>query len=159
MPNATASLTLRKTLPCSPDVAFRAWTEPEQFKAWFAPDPTMKTIAEVDLRRGGKYRIGFQPAGGKPTMFVGGEFLTIDPPHHLEYTWVWEKETDPDWKDRTIVKVDFKPVGPDRTELVLTHERFSATEASAHHQQGWTAILERMAGAVATRTATTQTHG
>jgi uncharacterized protein YndB with AHSA1/START domain len=149
MPTPTTSLTIRKTLPCRPDVAFRAWTEPAQFKGWFAPDPTMKTVAEVDLRRGGKYRIGFQPAGGKPTMFVGGEFLVIDPPRRLEYTWIWEKETDPDWKDQTLVKIDFNPVGTDATELVLTHERFSSAESSQHHQQGWTAITDRMAAAVA----------
>src|SRR4051812_24140687 len=95
MPAPTTTLTVRKTLPCPPETAFRAWTDPQLFQQWFAPDPAMSTVAEVDLRPGGKYRIGFQPPGGKPTMFVGGEFLKINAPRHLEYTWVWEKETDP----------------------------------------------------------------
>src|SRR5882757_5141884 len=151
MSSPTSSLTVRKTLPCSPDEAFQAWTQPKLFQQWFAPDPAMKTVAEIDLRPGGKYRIGFQPPGGVPTLFVGGEFLTIKAPRHLEYTWIWEKESDPDWKDRTIVRIDFNPVGPNQTEIVLTHERFSETEARESHTKGWTAIIDRMAGALGNR--------
>jgi uncharacterized protein YndB with AHSA1/START domain len=149
MSSPTSSLTIRKTLPCPPADAFAAWTQPKLFQSWFAPDPKMKTVAEMDLRPGGKYRIGFQPPGGEPTMYVGGEFLLIDPPRRLEYTWIWERESDPDWKDRTVVKIEFNPVGTEQTELVLTHEKFSATESRDHHQQGWTAIVDRMAGALA----------
>jgi uncharacterized protein YndB with AHSA1/START domain len=147
-PEPTASLTVRKVLPCLPDEAFRAWTRPELFQQWFAPDPTMTTTAEMDLRPGGKYRIGFKPAGGEPAMKVGGEFLVIQAPHRLEYTWIWEKESDPDWRDRTVVKIDFKPMDGDRTEVVLTHEKFSSETSRDHHAHGWTAILDRMATAV-----------
>src|SRR5438105_1362551 len=77
MTSPTSSLTVRKTLPCSVEEAFQTWTQPKLFQQWFAPDPAMKTVADFDLRPGGKYRIGFQPPGGKPTMFVGGEFLVV----------------------------------------------------------------------------------
>jgi uncharacterized protein YndB with AHSA1/START domain len=100
------------------------------------------------LRAGGKYQIGFQPGNGKPTMFVGGEFLTVAPPGRLEYTWIWEKETDPDWQDRTVVTIEFNALGTDRTEVVLTHARFSKPDSCEHHKQGWVAILDRMAAAV-----------
>ncbi|MGH8019231.1 MAG: SRPBCC domain-containing protein [Opitutaceae bacterium] len=48
----------------------------------------------------------------------------------------------------TMVAIDFNAVGADQTEVVLTHERFSTADSSEHHEQGWTAILERMTGAV-----------
>ena len=32
------------------------------------------------------------------------------------------------------------------TELVLTHEGFADEDARTHHEQGWTAILERLDG-------------
>jgi uncharacterized protein YndB with AHSA1/START domain len=151
MTSPSSSLTVRKILPCSVEEAFQAWTKPELFKQWFAPDPTMQTVADIDLRLGGKYQIGFKPAGGAPTLVVGGEFLTIEAPRRLEYTWIWEKASHPDWKDRTIVKVEFNSVGPERTEIVLTHERFSDSNARESHHQGWTAIIDRMAAAVGKR--------
>jgi uncharacterized protein YndB with AHSA1/START domain len=149
MPTPSASLTVRKILPCRPEKAFRAWTEPAQFQQWFAPHPEMKVIAEFDLQRGGKYRIGFQRPEGKPTLYVGGEFVVIDAPHRLEYTWIWEKESNPEWKDRSVVKVTFTPLDSDRTEIVLTHEKFSDPEECESHTEGWTKILDRMAAAMA----------
>jgi uncharacterized protein YndB with AHSA1/START domain len=131
--------------------AFQAWTQPELFQQWFAPDPAMQTVAEVDLRPGGKYRIGFKPPDGTPTMFVAGEFVTITAPRRLEYTWIWEKASHPDWKDRTVVTVDFNELSAGETEIVLTHERFSDPTARESHNRGWVAIIDRMADAVRKR--------
>ncbi len=147
MPTPTSSLTVRKKIPCSPSVAFGHWTDPKSMAAWFAPDPAMTTQAEIDLRPGGKYTISFKPPGKEPAMVVGGEYLEITPPHRLVYTWIWAKESDPDWKDRTVVTVEFKAAGKDSTELILTHEQFSATESRDHHEKGWQAILSRMPAA------------
>lgn len=145
MPPPTASLTVRKILPCRPKIAFEAWTQPAQFQQWFVPQPGMKVKADFDLRRGGKYRIGFKPVD-KDMMFVGGEFLVIDPPRRLEYTWIWEKESNPDWKDcRSVVKVEFNALDADRTEIVLTHDHFTDPEECKSHTEGWTKILDRMA--------------
>ena len=47
--------------------------------------------------------------------------------------------------------IDFNPVGADQTEIVLTHERFSDSDARESHHKGWTAIIDRMAEAVGKR--------
>lgn len=146
MPAPTASLTVRKLIPCSPDIAFRAWTEPAQFEAWFVPPPTKKVKAQYDLRVGGKYQLIFILPDGKPEVKVVGEFLVVDRPHRLEYTWMWQNN--PDWKDRTVVKIDFKAAGKDQTEVVLSHENFSDPEDRDEHTKGWTGILDRMAVAL-----------
>ena len=143
----TASLCVRKMLPCSPAEAFQAWTDPVQFQEWFEPQPGMKTQAQFDVRVGGKYLITFFPASGKPPVRVVGEFLVVDRPRRLEYTWIWENN--PDWKDRTIVKLEFNAAGPDRTEIVLTHENFSDPEDRDAHNEGWSRILDCMAAAKA----------
>jgi uncharacterized protein YndB with AHSA1/START domain len=151
MPTATSSLTVRKLLPCPPAQAFEAWTKPEQFEQWFEPQSGMRVKAKIDLRVGGKYRLGFVPPDGSGTMFVGGEYLVVDPPRRLEYTWLFGKGFERDMKDHTIVKLEFKPVGKNRTELVLKHERFSAPEVRDSHREGWTNILACMAKAMAAR--------
>jgi uncharacterized protein YndB with AHSA1/START domain len=142
------SLTLRKKLPCSPEQAFRAWTDPEQFQQWFVAMPGMTVKAQMDVRLGGKYRISCARAG-EPTKFVGGEFLVVDPPRRLEYTWIWEKEAMPEWKDRSVVKLAFNAIEGGKTELVLTHDHISNPEDRADHREGWTKILDSMAEALA----------
>ena len=148
MPTAASSLTVRKILPCRPEVAFEAWTKPAVFRKWFAPMPGMKVTAKFDLRRGGKYRIGFKPED-KPMMYVGGKFVVIDPPHRIEYTWVWEEKSNPDWKGCvSLVTVLFNAIESERTEIVLTHERFADPDECKSHTKGWTKILNRMAAAL-----------
>jgi uncharacterized protein YndB with AHSA1/START domain len=101
------------------------------------------------VRLGGRYRITFHRPEGKSPVVVVGEFSLIDAPRQLEYTWTWETASDPDWTDTTLVKVAFNPLDTGRTEIVLTHERFSDPEDLAGHTDGWTRILDNMAEAMA----------
>jgi uncharacterized protein YndB with AHSA1/START domain len=148
MPTPTVSLTVQKILPCPPAEAFRAWTEPKLFQQWFIPMPGIRATADVDLRKGGKYRISFVRPEGKPNVIVVGEFLVIDPPHYLEYTWIWAESPSPDSPNHTVVKVAFRDLGKERTEIVLTHEGFTDPEDQEGHSRGWTSILEHMAAAL-----------
>ena len=109
----------------------------------------MKAIAEMDLRLGGKYRIGFHRPEGLPPLYVGGEFLVIEAPHRLEYTWIYEKESRPEWTDHSVVKVAFNALPEGRTEIILTHELISDPVEREKHTEGWTAIIDRMAESLA----------
>ena len=51
-PTPSESLTLRKTLPCSPEQAFRAWTDPEQFQQWFVALDRLTLFLEPARHRG-----------------------------------------------------------------------------------------------------------
>ncbi len=145
MPPSTLSLSLSKILPCRPAEAFRAWTVPELFQQWFIPASGVRATATMDVRPGGKYQISFQLPEGKPPMVVGGEFLVVDAPHYLEYTWNWADPDQPGILQNTVVKITFRELGDERTELVLTHEGFANSEDRADHTSGWTSILEQMA--------------
>ncbi len=41
----------------------------------------------------------------------------------------------------TLVTVEFKDAGDNRTEVVLTHERFAEAARMGRHEQGWTELL------------------
>ena len=53
------------------------------------PDWTTPWV-EVDLRVGGRYRLAMCAPGAADTRVVGGEYLQVDPPGRLVYTWAWE---------------------------------------------------------------------
>ena len=139
----TASVTLRltRTLAAPRDKVFRAWTTPAELKRWAGPGDMVTPLAEVDLKVGGRYRIHMQAPDGTVHK-VTGVYQVVDPPQRLVYTWTWE--TGPE-RSETLVTVEFHERGADKTEVVLSHERFSSAELRDRHQQGWTGCLEKFA--------------
>src|SRR6516225_322534 len=81
---------LQRRFRASPERVFRAWTQPVALREWWCPPGWIAGDIEVDLRVGGAYRIAMtRPAGGAPVA-VSGQFLEVDPPERLVYTWCWE---------------------------------------------------------------------
>ncbi len=149
MSQPTTSLSVRKILACEPAFAFRAWTEPALFQQWFVPAPGVRTTAEIDPRVGGRYRIHHENPAEPSCGDVGGEFLVVDPPRRLEFTWAHEQRTGPGRGDTTLVRVTFTALAAQRTEIVLTHERFTSDHDRAEHAKGWTAVLDSIAAIIA----------
>ena len=50
-------LTLERTLDAPVDLVWKAYTDPEHLKQWFAPKPYEISECELDLRPGGIFRI------------------------------------------------------------------------------------------------------
>jgi uncharacterized protein YndB with AHSA1/START domain len=126
-------LTMNRTLAVPTERVWRALTDPAALAAWFWPQRFAPT-AEVDLRVGGRYRID-GPAVG---MAVSGEYVTVEPPHKLAFTWVWDGEP-----DETLVTIELTPVAAG-TELALRHERFGDDASRDNHAQGWRDCLDRL---------------
>jgi uncharacterized protein YndB with AHSA1/START domain len=132
---------LRRTYAAPRDRVFRAWTDPEQVVQWMSPaDGVSAEFAEIDLRAGGPYRIGFRTPSG--LAVVGGVFLDVAAPEKLVYTWVWEAPNE-NAGSETQVTVEFIERGRE-TELVLTHERFPNREMRDRHEAGWAGVLGSM---------------
>ena len=147
--SAATSLTITRTLGAPRDIVFRAWTEPERLSQWWGAGPGFTTpIAEVDLRVGGKYRLGMQAPDQEEPYIVGGTYREIRPPEKLVYTWVWEQhdsEGAPAFvPGETLGTVEFNGIGG-KTELVLTHEFFSDAHMRDEHNQGWEGVLNQLA--------------
>ena len=140
------SLIIRRTINAPRERVFNAWTQPEHLKSWWRANPAWSTeIAEVDLRVGGKYRLGMRDPEKEGPHVCYGEFREVDPPNKVVYTWSWEPpEMD---VGVTLVTVEFREKG-DATELVLTHEKFPTAEAASEHSKGWTGCIEVFVGFV-----------
>jgi len=124
---------------------FSALTDSGELARWFGPHGFTMPGIEVDLRVGGSYRFTMQPPGGDRFQIMG-EFLEIEVPRRLVYTFRYE---DPDPDDReTVVALTLEEVGH-ATEVSLSQGEF-ATEARLElHRTGWTDSLEKLSELIA----------
>ncbi len=135
------SLKIVRTFDASPEVVYRAWTDPSVIKRWFGPTVEFSTpIAEVDLKVGGKYRIGMKSPDGELYVAIG-TYREIIPNEKLVFTWRWESESS-EISD-TLVTIEFKKSGQN-TEMVFTHENFATEELAKDHQEGWEGALLKL---------------
>jgi len=141
---AVPTLEVRRTIRAPQQRVFDAWTQAAQLKAWHAPGPLTVSLAEIDLRPGGSYRIHMRAPDGNEHR-VTGVYREVDPPNKVVYTWGWEGEHVV--KD-SVVTVEFLERG-DATEVVLTHAGIFDDTERANHEKGWTAIMDKFEAAYA----------
>jgi uncharacterized protein YndB with AHSA1/START domain len=119
---------------------FRALTEPDDLAQWWGPHGFTIPAVELDLNVTGLYRFAMQPPEGD-LFYLTGEFLEIDPPHRLVYTFRWE---DPDPDDReTVVRLSAEAAG-DTTRLSLWQGTFATEPRLDLHRGGWTDSFEKL---------------
>ncbi|MEU4496360.1 SRPBCC domain-containing protein [Streptomyces sp. NPDC023998] len=134
-------LHMERVLRAPRSVIFQALTEPEELAKWWGPDGFSIPSVESDLRPGGAYRIAMQPPEGD-LFYLVGEFLEVEPPQRLSYTFRWE---DPDPEDReTVVTLSLREIGGTSSELILTQGDFATERRQVLHDEGWTQSLDKL---------------
>ena len=135
------TLRLERTLAAAPDELFAACVEPEQLAEWWGPAGFTSPSIELDVRPGGRYRIAMQPPDAD-LFHLRGEFVAVDRPRRLSYTFVWEPP-DPDDQETLVVLTFVATEGG--TELTLEQGEFATEARYELHRSGWTDGLERLA--------------
>ena len=120
-----------------PERVFAAITDPGQMLQWWGQKGMYRcTQFQTDLRPGGTWRTDGVRGDGQP-FHVGGEYLEVNPPRLLVYTWVasWTGDL------RTTVRWELEATG-DGTHVRIRHSGFAARpEAAQEHAQGWQHVL------------------
>ena len=129
-------LVVRRRIRATAARLFEAWTTPEQLLRWWGPSEVRCTHAEVNLRVGGRFRIDNALSDGH-VICITGEFLAIDRPHRLIYTW----STNPASEASERVTVVFEPDGA-ATEVIVTHERIPDEQTRRGHESGWAGCMD-----------------
>jgi uncharacterized protein YndB with AHSA1/START domain len=134
-------LRLTRRFDAPRETVFEAWTSPEHLTSWWGPGEFKTTVAEVDLRAGGSYKLVIE-ARGAPRMELHGVFHEVDPPSRLVYTWKWVSG----WPDPSdmLVTVEFIAHGAE-TELILTQTGFAGDGGSGPYDAGWNSGLDKLA--------------
>jgi uncharacterized protein YndB with AHSA1/START domain len=133
-------LELSRFLPAPPDRVFAALARPVDVARWWGPRLFTTPDIELDLRVGGRFRFTMQPPDGD-RFHLSGEFLEIDPPSRLAYTFRWD-EPAPDDRE-TVVTLTLDVVG-EGTRLTLRQGEFATEERLALHRNGWTDSLDKL---------------
>jgi uncharacterized protein YndB with AHSA1/START domain len=135
--NADSSLVLvvRRRIAATPERLFDAWTRAVELRQWWGPQNVKCVAAEVDLKVGGAYRIANQFPDGR-ILWISGEFLSIERPHRLEYTWRAGSADAPVER----VSVRFVASGA-QTEVIVTHAYIADEPTRTRHEQGWHGCL------------------
>ena len=121
-----------------PARVYAALTDPAELAAWWGAEAVYRTFDwESDLRVGGKRNCKAENKVTGLKSTVMGEYLEIDPPRVLAFTWVpsWEKV------HPTVVRFELTAIASG-THVVLTHSGWGeARQARSSHEQGWPVVL------------------
>jgi uncharacterized protein YndB with AHSA1/START domain len=119
-----------------PERVFRALTT-EEMSEWWGHEGVYRTMDyKIDLRPGGRWGCRAVGADGSEST-VGGEYITVDPPRVLEYTW------EPSWDNFAVsrVRIEITPMGAG-SRISILHTGFEGREQMAeNHRDGWTRVF------------------
>lgn len=137
---------VRRVLPAPPDEVYGEWLDPAAMADWMCPRPARAVTVEMDARPGGTLRIAFTERGA--LVRVTGQFLELDRPRTLRFTW-----TCSDWVDPTVqsmVTVTFEASGANETLMTIRHAQLPPEQIDGH-RRGWAAVAAQLASALAAR--------
>jgi uncharacterized protein YndB with AHSA1/START domain len=133
------SLTLSRSYPVAPEKVWRAWTDPQAVRQWWGPGNEPVSLAELDVRVGGRFRIVFGGPDGKAHE-CAGVYREVVPNRKLVFTWTWPNSTP---ERESLVTLTLRAVAGG-TELLFLHEQFFDEAVRDGHKRGWTGALEKL---------------
>lgn len=131
------------------DLVYRAWTTPELVERWWSGDQGEMTVAEIDLRVGGRWRYAMVTDGGFEAAFHG-EYREVVPNERIVSTEVYEGMPE----GEALNTVTFAEADG-RTTLTILVEHASKEARDAHVGSGMETgmqegmdLLERVAASL-----------
>jgi uncharacterized protein YndB with AHSA1/START domain len=107
---------------------------------WWGPGPGEPvSLAQLDVRVGGRFRIVFGGPDGKAHE-CAGVYKEVVPNRKLVFTWTWPNSTP---ERESLVTIVFTQVA-DGTELAFRHEQLFDEKVRDDHQRGWSSALDQL---------------
>jgi uncharacterized protein YndB with AHSA1/START domain len=120
-------------IAASPETVWEFLVDPEKATRW------MGQSASLDPRPGGEYRV--QVISGNLAL---GEFVEVDPPRRLVWTWGWDNESASSVAPgASTIEIELEPTD-DGTLLHFTHSGFADVDETQKHAHGWDHYLPRL---------------
>jgi uncharacterized protein YndB with AHSA1/START domain len=132
----TTALEREIAIAASPETVWEFLVDPDKAVLW------MGERATFDVRPGGAWTIDVVP-GNKAT----GEFIEIDPPRRLVYSWGWEQtrnEENAVPPGSSTIEIELVAEGSG-TMLRFVHRDLPNEKSVESHAHGWGHYLDRLA--------------
>ncbi len=134
-PNASRELSLSRIIDAPREKVFKAWTDPELLKQWFAPLPWTTPHAELDVRPGGANLIVMKGPQGQefPNR---GIYLEVVENERLVFTDAYTGAWEPAEKPFMTVILTFDDHAG-RTKYTARVRHWSVADRETHEKMGF----------------------
>ncbi len=148
--NLDNELVLTRIIDAAPEKLFRAWTEPELLKQWYAPLPWTTPIAELDVRPGGTNFIVMRNPDGEEYRNPG-VYLEVVKNQRLVFTDAYTAAWVPSAKPWLTIILTFENEGG-KTRYTVQARHWSAADREQHEKmgfyEGWGITTDQLAALV-----------
>jgi len=134
-PSSDRELVLTRLIDAPREKLFRAWTEPELLKQWFAPAPWTVTRAEIDLRPGGASLIVMRSPEGQEFPNPG-VILEVVRNERIVITDAYAKAWEPSEKPFMTAIITFDDEGGN-TRYTARARHWTVADREAHEKMGF----------------------
>ena len=128
-------LVLTRIFDVSPEKVYRAWTEPELLKQWFAPLPWTTPRAEIDVRPGGANLIVMRSPEGEDFP-NHGVYLDVVKNKRLVFTDAYTRAWEPSEQPFMTVVLTFEDLGG-KTRYTARVLHWTIADRERHEQMGF----------------------
>ena len=149
---ADRELSLTRLIDAPPEKVFKAWTDPELLKQWFAPAPYATPVAELDVRPGGANFIVMRSPDGQD-LPNRGVYLEVVENRRLVFTNAYTEAWVPSEKPFMTVILTFEDAGNGKTNYTARVRHWTIADREAHENmgfhKGWEICTDQLAALVA----------
>lgn len=143
-------LTLTRIIDAPRERVYKAWTDPELLKQWFAPLPWTTPVAELDVRPGGSNLVVMRGPDGNefPNR---GVYLEVVENERLIFTDAYTKAWEPSEKPFMTVVLTFEDEAG-KTRYTARVRHWTVADREAHEKmgfhEGWGQCADQLAALV-----------
>jgi uncharacterized protein YndB with AHSA1/START domain len=133
--SADRELVLTRLINAPCEKVYRAWTEPELLKQWFAPKPYTTPIVEIDVRPGGSAYFVMRGPDGKD-LPNRGVYLEVVPNAKLVSTDAYVRAWEPSEKPFMTLILTFEDEGG-KTRYTARVRHWTVADREVHEKMGF----------------------
>ena len=149
--SADRELVLTRLINAPREKVYRAWTDPELLKQWFAPKPYTTPIVEIDVRPGGSAYFVMRGPDGKD-LPNRGVYLEVVPNAKLVSTDAYVKAWEPSEKPFMTLILTFEDEGG-KTRYTARVRHWTVADRETHEKMGfhggWSLCTDQLEALVA----------